>query len=432
MFVKRGSSVRFRLLAPVSPVASNEIFPARQTKRAGGGALVLIPQNPAMNSPKNLALVVLALAAVGGAVLAWKQQMELQTLRAAALGGDDRDELKRRALAAEKRAASLEGALAAAQDKLNEAKAAPVAKAEPGKRPDAAGSMSDMRAMMSTAANMMNNPEIQKMMALRQKAALDQNYATLFKHLGLPSDTLERLKQLMVERQQVGSDVFSAAAQQGLDPMQNRRELAKLTTDGQAKVDGEIKSLLGDDGYANYHNYQTTLPQRNLVNQLQQSLSYTPTPLSDTQAEQLVQILAQNAPARPATADGQPMVITRNAVTSATGGQPGTYSNVTHVITGSVGGSAGDVSFVGPAMSFGGAQVTDAAVDASRSVLTDPQVAALQQIQQQQAQMRGAMQPMGGGQPGQGGAAVFQFRSATAEGPPPPPPASGEKPPGGG
>ena len=388
-----------------------------------------------MNSAKNLALVVLALAAVGGAVLAWRQQMELQTLRAAALGGDDRDELKRRAMAAEQRAASLEGALAAAQDKLNEAKAASVAKAEPAKRPDAAGPMGDMRAMMSAAANMMNNPEVQKMMALRQKAALDQNYATLFKHLGLPSDKLDRLKQLMVERQQVSSDVFSAAVQQGLDPMQNRRELAKLTADGQAKVDGEIKSLLGSDGYANYQNYQTTLPQRNLVNQLQQSLSYTPTPLSETQAEQLVQILAQNAPVRPAMADGQPMVITRNAVTSGTSGQPGTYSNVTHVITGSVGGGAGgagDVGFVGPAMSFGGAQVTDVAVDASRSVLTDPQVAALQQIQQQQAQMRGAMQPMGGGQPGQGGAAVFQFRSATAEGPPPVPPTSGDKPPGGG
>lgn len=396
--------------------AADEIadWRGRQIKRAPGGALVLITRTLTMSSSKNPALIILALATIGGAVLAWKQQMELQGLRAAALGGADREELKRRALAAEKRAQALEDALAAAQGKLNEATATAGAKPDPARQPEAANPAANMRAMMSNAANMMNRPEMQRMMAMGAKAGLDARYAPLFKQLNLAPDKLEELKKLMVERQSVGADVFAAAAQQGLDPMQNRRELAKLTTDGQAKVDGEIQSLLGDTSYSAYQNYQSTLPQRSVVNQLQQSLSYTPNPLSDTQTEQLVQILAQNQPPHPAGASGQNVTATR-----------------TMVVTGSVGGPSGVVSTMdsGPMM-VGSAPISDAAVAASRTILNDPQVAALQQLQQQQNQMGAIMQSMGG-QPGHGGAAVIQFNAATTEGPPPPPPA-GDKPPGGG
>lgn len=365
-----------------------------------------------MNSKKNLALVILGLATIGSAVLAFKQQIELQVLRAAALGGDDREELKRRALAAEKRAQSLEDALTAAQEQLNDGTAGSIAKTEPAKQPASANPAGNMRAMTNTAVNMMNRPEQQRLMAMQAKAGLDGRYAPLFKQLNLAPDQLEDLKKLMVERQTVGADVFASAVQQRLDPMQNRAELAKLTADGQAKVDGEIQSLLGDTSYSAYQNYQATLSQRNVVNQLQQSLSYTPNPLNDTQTEQLVQILTQNQPPRPAGASGQ-------IATSAT----------TMIMTASSGG--GDVaSTVGPAtLALGGATVTDAAVAASRTILSDPQVAALQQLQQQQAQTRTIMQSMGG-QPGQGGATVLQINSAASTSPPPPP-AAGSKPPGG-
>jgi hypothetical protein len=365
---------------------------------------------------KNLALVVLAVTTLAAAVLAWRQQLELQSLRAVAAAADDAARMKQRALAAEQRAKALEDELSAAQDKLAEAKSA-AAKAEAAKRPADAGSMPAMRTMLANAANMMSSPEVQKMMALRQKAALDANYAALFKRLSLPPEKLEQLKKLMVERQQVGADVFAAAAQQGLDPLRNGRELAKLTADGQARVDGEIKALLGEDAYATYQNYQNTLPQRGVVNQLQQSLSYTANPLSETQAEQLVQILAQNQPAQPAGATGRNVAVAR-----------------TFVAGGAAGGGAPEVmSYVGPAMGVGGSTVTDAAVAAARTVLSDPQVEALQQIQQQQAQLRATMQSMGGGLPGSGGAAILQF-NATTDGPAPAhpmPPPAGDKPPGG-
>ncbi len=366
-----------------------------------------------MSSPKNLALVILTLATFGCAVLAFKQQMELQVLRAAALGGDDREELKRRAVAAEKRAQSLEDTLVAARAELNDVTAASSAKAEPAKQPGPANPAGNMRAMMNTAVNMMNRPEQQRLMAMQAKAGLDGRYAPLFKQLNLTPDKLEILKNLMVERQTVGADVFAAAAQQGLDPMQNRAQLARLTADGQTKIDGQIQSLLGDTSYSTYQNYQGTLPQRSVVNQLQQSLSYTPNPLSDTQNEQLVQILAQNQPPRPAGASGQ-------VATTAT----------TMIMTASSSGGGDIASSVGPGpLTLGGAAVTDTAIAASHAILSEPQVVALQQLQQQQAQTRSLMQSMGG-LPGQGGATVIQINSATTGTPPPPQP-TGSKPPGG-
>ena len=371
-----------------------------------------------MNSGKNFALVVLTLAALGGAVLTWKQHLELEGLRLAAANASSQDEFKRRALAAEKRAQSLEDALASAQDKLNEARATAAKVEAPKRAGDNAELGSNIRTMVSSAANMMNQPEMQRMMAMGQKAALDTNYAKLFKQLNLAPEKLEQFKKLMVERQSVGTDVFTAAVQQGLDPMQNRREIARLTDDAQGKVDGEIKSLLGDSDFSSYQNYQTTLPQRNVVNQLQQSLSYTQNPLSDSQADQLVQILAQNPPARAAGAqvvtDGQNVMVKRVAVSSSASGGGADFVTAT----------------VGPSMGigFGTPPISDAAVSASRAVLTEPQVEALQQVQQQQAQMRSTIQAIGGGS-GQGGGAIIQFSTSTSGSPPPP---SGDKPPGGG
>lgn len=328
-----------------------------------------------MNGSKNTAIVVLAAIALAAGYVAWREFLEVQELRDRVASLPN---LEKRVAAAEQRADALTKQIATARRETG-----PTLTEKPELR-DEGAPPPNRRTMMAKAAAMMDRPEMQRMMALRQRAALDSRYAALFKQLGLSPDRLDQLKNLMVERQQVGSDVFAAAAKQGLDPMNDRAELARLTAEGQAKVDSDIKSLLGDSDYSTYQDYQATLPQRSVVNQLQQSLSYTSTPLSDAQAEQLVQILAQNQPAR-ATDAGAAR---------------------TFVATGTI--SAGpDTGFVGPMLGMGGSPVTDGAVDAARSVLSEPQVTALQQLQAQQAELQSAMKSMGA----PGGPAVIQYRT---------------------
>lgn len=327
-----------------------------------------------MNGSKNTAIVVLAAIALAAGYVAWREYLEVQELRGRVASLPN---LEKRVAAAEQRADALTKQAAAARDETG-----PTFTDKPELRDE--GAPPNRRNMMAKAAAMMDRPEMQRMMALRQRAALDSRYAALFKQLGLSPDRLDQLKNLMVERQQVGSDVFAAAAKQGLDPMNDRAELARLTAEGQAKVDSDIKALLGDSDFSTYQDYQATLPQRAVVNQLQQSLSYTSAPLSDAQAEQLVQILTQNQPARASDAGAAR----------------------TFVATGTI--SAGpDSGFVGPMLGMGGSPVTDGAVDAARSVLSEPQVTALQQLQAQQAELQSAMKSMGA----PGGPAVIQYRT---------------------
>jgi hypothetical protein len=136
----------------------------------------------------------------------------------------------------------------------------------------------------------------------------------------------------------------------------DRSEINKLVKSAQAELDAQIQNTLGASGFAEYQQYEKTAPQRNLVNQLSQSLSYTSAPLSDTQSQQLVQILADTTSSK---------------------------SNERRNLVGFGGGPGG-----------GSVTITDAAISQAQTVLTAPQLQALTTIQQQQKaqeDMRDAM-----------------------------------------
>lgn len=323
-----------------------------------------------MKSPKNYVIIVLALTLLAGSAVGWQQYQELIKLRAAAMNNDERADWQKRLWAAEKRRHELEDSLAALQAKGGDGKESD--ETGPGERPDGNGRRRGPNGnnMANNFMAMMEKPEIQRLMAIQQRGALDQHYAQLFKSLNLSPDQLEKFKNLLVEKQAAMTDVLAAARAQGIDPRSDPQEFRKLIADTQAEIDSNIKATLGDAGYAQYQQYQQTAPQRNVVNQLEQSLSYTSTPLSASQSEQLVQILASNGPANSAANNNR-------AAIAATFG-----------------------------VGFGGngpmGQITDAAINQSQSVLSASQVQALrqlQQTQQAQQQLAQAMRNQFGGQP---------------------------------
>jgi hypothetical protein len=211
----------------------------------------------------------------------------------------------------------------------------------------------------------MNSPEAMHLLSLQQKAALDNRYAALFKQLNLSPADLDKFKSLLVEKQSAIMDVMAAARAQGLDPQANRDQIQALIQSTQADVDSSIRAQLGDAAYAQYQGYEQTLPQRNVVDQLNTRLSYSATPLSDTQSAQLVQILSDTA----APANG-------NAA-----------NNPVRALLGN-GGNGGT------------ARITDAAVAQAQTVLDAQQTAALQSLQAEQqasAQLRQLMRSSAGG-----------------------------------
>ena len=217
---------------------------------------------------------------------------------------------------------------------------------------------------------MMDRPDVQRLVAVQQRSALDGQYSALFRSLGLTPDQLDRFKDLLVEKQTAMMDVFAAAREQGINPRSDPQAYAKLLATAQAEVDGTIRSTIGETAFAKYDGYQQTLPQRSLVDQLEQRLSYSSTPLSAQQSEQMVAILAATTKKTTTTTTNRPM-ISPMAGSSAFGGAVATAS-----------------------------RITGATIDQSLGVLAAPQVEALRQLQaeqQAQAALNAAMRNRGQG-----------------------------------
>ena len=208
---------------------------------------------------------------------------------------------------------------------------------------------------------MAHDPEYRKLQTATIQGQIDARYASLFKQLGLAPDQLAQFKAALTEKQLAISDAANLAREQGISPATDRDGFFQVIQDAQSSADGQIKTMLGDAGYGQYQQYEQTIPERALVNQLQQSLSYTPTPLTDDQANQLIPILQQGAPKTGPGADGGMSSQSINGMTTV-GSPP--------------------------------INLTDQTVGLAQSVLAPSQVQALQQIQSQQQAQRQMMQLM--------------------------------------
>lgn len=300
-----------------------------------------------MKSAKNYLLVLLLMVSVAGGYVSWREYNELISLRAALAATQQREAWQKRAPAP---AAAPAAAVAQQETPAGETDAADAAdEHRPDRRGPRRGSM----------RSFFDNPEAQKLVAMQQRAALDGHYATLFKKLALTPAQLAQFKNLLVEKQSALIDVAGAARAQGLNPRTDRDEFRQLVTQAQAEIDTNIRSVLGDDGFADYQQYQKTLPQRTSVDQFAQRLSYTSTPLTDAQSDQLVQILADTAPAGSATG------------LSARGNM---------------------LASIGANM--GGAPISNDAIVRAQGVLSPDQLTALQAYQQEQVQQQQLMRSL--------------------------------------
>jgi hypothetical protein len=331
-----------------------------------------------MKISKNGVIVLLALLAVGGAAFSWMQHRELAELRRDGLRTDERAELQKRLWDAEKRAKALTEQLAS-QGSSSEGAAkissesGPVRRARGGARLTGPGGP-----VVTNLLSAIDKPEVQQLMALEQKAQLDGRYAALFKKLGLTPEQLEKFKTLLVEKQTVMQDVIAAAHARGINPVADPEALRKMIAETQSAVDEGIRGTLGDTGFAQYQEYQRTFPQRSLVTQLQQSLSYTDAPLSESQAEQLVGILARTSPAPAREANSLPVPEGVNFTVAVAQDNVAVAAGSGGEVMFSIGDNSGGI--VGP----GGARITDEGIAAAQGILSPAQVQALQKMQNQQ------------------------------------------------
>lgn len=301
-----------------------------------------------MRSMKNYVIFFLTLTTLGVGYLAWSQHRELAALRTAP-GDPERAEARRQTWRA--------SSTAPAPTEKSAGK--PADPANPGategfRRGDRA---------FNQVMQVLDNPDYQTLMNLTQKGMLDGRYAALFKQLKLTPQQLEQFKEYLVEKQTAMMDVLAAARAQGLDMRQDGEVVRNMMKTTQDELDANIRTALGDTTYAAYQDYERTLPTRNVIGQLESRLSYSGTPLTEAQNQEMVRILAETGD------QGRvPTIRTATPAVSIAGG-PGVNAQMGTAIA---------------IASGGGVLITDATVDRSRAVLAADQVAALQEIQQEQ------------------------------------------------
>jgi hypothetical protein len=321
-----------------------------------------------------LPLALLVLAGVMTSLYILKQR---ELVAATARFDAERQDLRKETWDLNKRIKQLENELALA--KSNPGPATTTAAAPRGGVAQAGRGNLNMNNLAQLAGQILGNmtanldsPETKRLMAIQQRAQLDGRYADLFRSLNLPAEQLDQLKTLLVDRQSAALDVLSVANAQGINPLSSPEEIRNLARETQAKVDADIRNLLGDQGFSQYQGYEQTLPQRAVADQLAQRLSYSSTPLTSDQREQMVQVLAASSPATSVSENADFSVMT-NAV-------------------GFIGRGGGNtLSLGGTASPTVTATINNEAVNRAGTVLSPPQVTALQQIQQEQQ----AQQQMG-------------------------------------
>jgi hypothetical protein len=159
--------------------------------------------------------------------------------------------------------------------------------------PSAPGANNGLAALLQ----LMGNPAMQKQMGALASLRLDGQFGPLFKALNLSADQVSQFKSLLEEKEMVGFDSMSAAQQQGIDPKTDPRGFFQAVAEAEKSVDGQISTLLGGSGFDQFQQYLNTVPARNTALVMTQSLSYTATPLTDSQSAQVIDILTHDGTA---------------------------------------------------------------------------------------------------------------------------------------
>lgn len=163
-------------------------------------------------------------------------------------------------------------------------------------------------------AVLLEDPEFNEAWKIQQEARIESRYGALFKDLNLPPDQLASLKTLLVERENVGREVWMTAPSLGLNPRESRDQLRELTAEFQAEVDANIANTVGPNAMAALRDYNNSSSPRSTVATIGQRLSNYGQPLNESQSRQLVTILAETG-----TRQGRTTLITAATITRATG-----------------------------------------------------------------------------------------------------------------
>ena len=160
---------------------------------------------------------------------------------------------------------------------------------EPAQASERAQRENRHRQRMERMAAQFDNPEMRADMIERQMNQIDSRYSGFFRSLDLNRDEIETLRLLMAESNLIGWET-----RMQLFASDGEADAARIEAETDARREmlrAGMEEILGDAGVALLDEYSESIPYRREVESLADSLSYSDTPLSETQSEQLVRAI---------------------------------------------------------------------------------------------------------------------------------------------
>jgi RNA polymerase sigma factor (sigma-70 family) len=152
-----------------------------------------------------------------------------------------------------------------------------------------------------------------------------------FQNAGVPPDVQQRLSQAFVDRQNALMDLAIAARSEGVTDDNPTDELKQESKQIYLDSNAQVAQILGPSLYQQYQTYNSTMPQRDAANQLASMLYATDSPLTGSQADQLVQTFSTNNAGRIAGASYANYGSASSVVTDAAVAQAAAYLTPTQL-----------------------------------------------------------------------------------------------------
>ena len=234
-----------------------------------------------MNTLKNTLIVLLGLTTIGSAYLAWSQSKQLAELQ------------DKPPLVSSQFQDSSAAAEKASVDPLRETQDRVTNPSSQAKESTSESPTSIRQQRRRAFLKVRESNEYKQLKDIVTAEELESKFAALFGKLNLSPDELQAFKSLLLEKRNLGQDVFAAARSQGITLRNNQDLVSQLVNDNVAVVDQEIREKFGDEVFDTYKNFEKTNSIRGLTNQLQRNLSYSNNPLHNAQQEQLIDLIAR-------------------------------------------------------------------------------------------------------------------------------------------
>ena len=146
------------------------------------------------------------------------------------------------------------------------------------------------KGMANALSKMMKDPAMKEMMRSQQKAVMSMMYGPLLKDLNLAPEQKEKFMALLLDQQLKAIDHAGALLPDGAA---DKTDAVKQVQDNQKELDENLKTLLGDEKFAQYQDYKQTMTERMQLDQFKQQLEGGKTPLQDEQVKSLLQVMRE-------------------------------------------------------------------------------------------------------------------------------------------